>query len=1002
MLGFGALYQIEKQLSIKRNKSSQGFSLLEILVSLGIFSLLIVSVASLALGSFSFFSYSEAQDTAESLAHEAIEAVKSIGNETWNELVYSRSAIDFSSGQWTLVGEGTVEQFGAFNRTIDFQDVYRNDDDIVVASTTAGVHKDVSSKIVIVNITWKSERDIPQSLVKTFLFTDWRSTAWKQNNWLSGNGQESLVNPYKYFLADNVSVSDTGIRLANISDLSSGVWDFLRTEDYIFDSNKISIFGQAFLVATGTSLSYSTINSGFTVNSSGWSTPKPWDRDPASEVLISGNRVTTGGNPSAYYRFTIPRGNGDQVGVWIEQSFSVQESNPANQFLQLDWKLLKKMRANPNTLRLYAFIDQSPGEAPMIGSLSEVWSSLEISPYVVTDWISENGIDLSNQIKSEGDYVLKIGLWIDTPESESGEAWLGIDNVKLTWGWEGATLPIDRPSFTTVVPIEADKIFSWHSFQEDATKNSGNVFYQLSPDNSHWYYFDGRDWSSATATSYNLANEVNEEIHLFSTSTKKLYLKSFLATNNNEQVTIDGIRVNYLSEAPLAWGNKFLAETLADTIAFATGTDKLSFRFTLDEQKEVNQIMLFPTVYEGGNEAGEFRVGLMADDNGKPSGGYLSSGTFVPATTGDWLSVTLSPTVNLDASSVYHVVLQRESGDYNLQLRTILPANKINFASGVKDEALNYLVKNSESDWAEQNQTPVFLLVSPNGVMFGNPVHAPESSAEVYGTKRISERFVYSGDNLKPIGFSVRAKRVSGTTPLGDLAYSLYNIDNESEIASGTILQRNMSGEDFFWADTFLNKTITLENEHTYRLEIFSEDSEQGQGYAIGVTSNDDTQTQNAINFLGENSRYEFSLNEGSSWTSSKWLDVAFQIYYKSETVGSYERTGYLISSAFFATSSIFNTIDWQEGNMCPHCQIKVWIKTAENRNGVPGIWSQYWSGPEGKDEDGTDYFEDSAGTLINVSHNGDQWVKYKVTLVGDGSATPLFSSMRINFRKDE
>jgi prepilin-type N-terminal cleavage/methylation domain-containing protein len=158
-----------------KTKPRQGFSLLEILVALGIFSLLVTLAVSSALGSFSFFSANGQADQAQAMAEEAIQAVKSIGNRDWNELGFNRSAVDDASGVWKLSGEGTTDQSVGFVRTIDFQTVYRDGGGVLVSPDTLGARPDVAAKLVKVNVSWRSDRGLPQTLEREFLVSDRRT-----------------------------------------------------------------------------------------------------------------------------------------------------------------------------------------------------------------------------------------------------------------------------------------------------------------------------------------------------------------------------------------------------------------------------------------------------------------------------------------------------------------------------------------------------------------------------------------------------------------------------------------------------------------------------------------------------------------------------------------------------------------------------------------------------------------------------------------------------------
>ena len=74
-------------------------------------------------------------------------------------------------------------------------------------------------------------------------------------------------------------------------------------------------------------------------------------------------------------------------------------------------------------------------------------------------------------------------------------------------------------------------------------------------------------------------------------------------------------------------------------------------------------------------------------------------------------------------------------------------------------------------------------------------------------------------------------------------------------------------------------------------------------------------------------------------------------------------------------------------------------IKPATDAGGSPGAWSSTWSGPEGDDGDERDFFRRAWGGLIHTDHNGDQWIRYRATLDGDGTETPILEEVKIYYK---
>lgn len=118
---------------------------------------------------------------------------------------------------------------------------------------------------------------------------------------------------------------------------------------------------------------------------------------------------------------------------------------------------------------------------------------------------------------------------------------------------------------------------------------------------------------------------------------------------------------------------------------------------------------------------------------------------------------------------------------------------------------------------------------------------------------------------------------------------------------------------------------------------------------------------------------------------------------------GGYAPLGTYISSPFdTGTPSAFTAIEWnwsKTNPACASCAIRFQIQTAPDAGGTPGAWTPTWAGPEGNDGDETDYFTLSTGEIIHKNHNGNQWVRYRATLDGDGADTPVLEEVRIFYQ---
>ncbi|MBI2475070.1 hypothetical protein HYV69_01460 [Candidatus Uhrbacteria bacterium] len=317
-------------------------------------------------------------------------------------------------------------------------------------------------------------------------------------------------------------------------------WDFSTAGDYTYDSSKIEVTGGvAQLKNLGSTTSGATTNPSFDSNSTGW-TYADWDQG-GGEVDVKGDRQTTGGNPNGWLRINVPSGSDDELGGYWRQSFITTVADPTTT-VSFDWKVTAfDSSPGPITFKLFAFVDTGSG-VPVIGN--EVWTSGEITG--TSGWASVSNLDVSSKVTAAGTYYLKIATWVETPGSATGPFTLGYDNVQLNWTKTTVSYDTSNPTITPNSSLTMSKTISWNGFTETATKNGGEIYYQLSDDDgSTWKYWNGSIWTTAGATNYNIATEVNTNIGTFPTTNNKIKWKAFLSSSGTQQVILDNIAIDY-------------------------------------------------------------------------------------------------------------------------------------------------------------------------------------------------------------------------------------------------------------------------------------------------------------------------------------------------------------------------------------------------------------------------------------------------------------------------
>src|SRR3989339_307150 len=348
-------------------------------------------------------------------------------------------------------------------------------------------------------------------------------------------------------------------------------WNFTTSGDYTYDAAKVEVTGGvARLKNLGGTTSGSTLNPSVDTNVTGW-TYADWDQG-TGEVNVSGKRRTSLGNGGAFLEVTFPAGSDDEFGGYWRQSFVTTATNPVGT-VSFDYKVTAfDTTPLPNTFKLLVFVDTGSG-APVLGT--EVWSSGEVSGLL--GWTSQVNVDVASKIASPGTYYLKIAAWLETPGSRSGAFTLGYDNTLLNWSKTTVVYDTAKPTISPATSLSPTKVVTWNSFTETATKNGGEIYYQLSDDNgANWKYWNESAWVVAGAANFNTASVVQSNISAFPTATNTIRWKAFLESNGTQQVILDNIAIGYTQNAlPVVStvtgeqnttsGNVYVSYTLQDT-----------------------------------------------------------------------------------------------------------------------------------------------------------------------------------------------------------------------------------------------------------------------------------------------------------------------------------------------------------------------------------------------------------------------------------------------------
>lgn len=376
-------------------------------------------------------------------------------------------------------------------------------------------------------------------------------------------------------------------------------WNFNTAGDYTYDSAKIEVTGGvARLKDQGTGGSCSgaptTCNAfissptclaqagcawsgGASGSSPTWSTTWGTYADWENGGNVSGTSPTTGGNPTNYKDIIITRNSSAQTasGYW-QQGFTTTAVNPETATINFDWSIKSYNGTYLTSYIIYVFVDNFSG-APTLGS--EVWSQTVTG---ATGWATVSNLNVASKLTAAGTYYIKLVArrikTVGNPPNVNNT--VGWDNVSLNWtknnfcsgaptacntymtsgacatqgGCSWTIVPVysaDKPAIQPVASLSPIGVTAWNSFTETATKNGGEIYYQLSNDDgATWQYWNGSGWATAVlATDYNTATEVNTGIGSFDVSNGKIIWKAFLSSNGSQQVILDNIAIGYTQNA---------------------------------------------------------------------------------------------------------------------------------------------------------------------------------------------------------------------------------------------------------------------------------------------------------------------------------------------------------------------------------------------------------------------------------------------------------------------
>ena len=227
-----------------------------------------------------------------------------------------------------------------------------------------------------------------------------------------------------------------------------------------------------------------------------------------------------------------------------------------------------------------------------------------------------------------------------------------------------------------------------------------------------------------------------------------------------------------LASSDKYYGNQLRATSATYSPYLDSDGEKLSFRFTAQDSKTVNEVAIYITPFDTLKKRYQYTIGLQSDNNGEPSGTWMNDNN-VSWVGGDleWRWFTLSNSVSLANGTVYHLVVEAldvNSSD-SICFRGTHPKTSIrsydNFipTHSVHDPQLRLIYYNGAS-WSVQKRTVCFLIKYTDGKILGLPYDMTDINAKVYGgTTQCQVIYPEEDIAINTLGFWVRALGNPGT-----------------------------------------------------------------------------------------------------------------------------------------------------------------------------------------------------------------------------------------------
>ena len=480
---------------------------------------------------------------------------------------------------------------------------------------------------------------------------------------------------------------------------------------------------------------------------------------------------------------------------------------------------------------------------------------------------------------------------------------------------------------------------------------------------------------------------------------------NFVPAGDIDTSTAGELKLGKIPGAVAHFGNEFVIDSLpAINIYPLTNQNyRVSMRFTAQQSGNVNQLRVYIAAQQRGDTV-FYRYGLQGNDGGNPDGSYISSATANFGSTG-WQTINLGSPAAVTAGTVYHLVIQYDSGsapvaNRYISIRATTPNNKtvpLNNANDLQASTLAYYSPPLPATWHDRNQQPLYVLGFDDSTYEGNPYDARGSRA-IYGTRFEGETFTLeNAKSVSGVGIYVAASQDPLNKPADDNLYvSLLDITDGLPgvpIVNGeTFAQPTDLTTSFDWFEhSFSGGAQTLEAGHQYQLYFSSPAAKVASHYLMLDMSTSNASPYYDLSWAGTDAQTARSADSGATFTDYPYIDLA---YYFLVPGDQYADNGELTSVTFNTANELgagYNRISWGFIGVQP-ANTTVKMQLAVNNDNAS--WT--FAGPANNP---ADWYTLSAGENLWVGLHSNRYVRYKIRLeTTDPTVTPRVDWVRINW----